>query len=77
VLSCNDLWQNQPGDYFDIAAGEHDISADPEFCSPVTRDFTLSSGSPCAAPHQPLCGQIGAYGVTCGPTAVEQTTWGS
>ena len=76
ALSCNDVWGNLPSDYLNIEPGPNDISEDPNFCNPPTDDYGLNAASPCAPAQQPSCGLIGAYDVTCGTTAVINTTWG-
>jgi hypothetical protein len=76
-LSCNDFWNNLPGDYLAVGPGPGDISADPEFCAPESDDYRLMSSSPCAPAQQPSCGLIGAYDVGCGSTATERSTWGT
>ena len=75
-LECNDVWANQPGDYFGVSPGLHDISVDPEFCDPGGGDYSLCEGSPCSPDQQPECGLIGAFDVGCGPTATVPGTWG-
>jgi len=58
------------------------IVADPQFCNrrsclnaPTPEgDYRLNAGSP--ALNVPGCGQIGVFGVGCGVTAVERTSWG-
>ena len=42
---------------------------------PLT-DFALHADSPCAAANNPTCGQIGAFGVDCGPVFLESLSWG-
>ena len=42
----------------------------------TTGDYHLDSNSPCAAPNNPECGQIGVLGIGCGGTAVVPATWG-
>lgn len=76
ALSCNDVWGNLPSDYLNIGPGPNDITADPLFCNPATDDYGLNAASPCAPAQQPTCGLIGAFPVTCGATAVTNTTWG-
>ena len=76
VFSCNDLWNNGD-DYFWSCWGSDTTSnfhADPEFCDEASGDYTLSCTSPCA--ERPGCGRVGAFGVACGATAVQETTWG-
>jgi hypothetical protein len=40
------------------------------FCDAAAHDFGLEASSPCAAENSPVCGQIGALGIGCAPTAV-------
>jgi hypothetical protein len=56
--------------------GGHNFSADPLFCDEVGGDYRLGQDSPCADGSTTGCGLVGAYGVACGPTRVERTTWG-
>ncbi|MFH0778391.1 MAG: right-handed parallel beta-helix repeat-containing protein [Candidatus Eisenbacteria bacterium] len=74
TLTCNDLWANTPADYYDCDPGSSDISQDPRFCAPSAGDFSLNCTSPCL--NSPGCGQMGAFGAGCGPTAVQESTWG-
>jgi len=74
VFSCNDVWSQPAGEYDGTCSHESDIHADPMFCDVSTQNYYLHSSSPCA--NAPGCGQIGAFGIACGPTAVEETTWG-
>lgn len=62
-----------------VTWGASNVDADPLFCAPdpdtcaaapsLSADYGLSSMSP-AAPVWNSCGLVGAYPVTCGPTAV-------
>jgi len=74
TLSCNDVWNNSPGNYEGTCPHPTDISIDPLFCDALSGNYCLHSSSPCA--NAPGCGQIGAFGMACGPTAVTETTWG-
>jgi parallel beta-helix repeat protein len=74
-LSCNDVWNNLDADYVNCEAGPGDFSEDPLFCDPEYGDYTLALNSPCVEGYG--CGQVGAYGVGCGSTRTESTTWGS
>jgi hypothetical protein len=79
-LACCDVYGNQGGDWVECIEGqltEGNISADPLFCGSDVGDLTVQSDSPCAAENNPLCGQIGAWGVGCGgSTPVSLTSWG-
>jgi len=78
ALSCCDVYGNAGGDWVGCIAGQAgtngNFSSDPLFCAPESGDFRLNCTSPCA--NRSGCGQIGAFGVGCGPTAVHNTTWG-
>ena len=73
LTSC-DIYGNAGGDALCGTDGGGNISADPLFCDAGAGNFTLNCTSPCA--NNPGYGRIGAFGVGCGPTAVENTTWG-
>jgi hypothetical protein len=79
-LDCNptfincDIYGNAGGDALCGIDGGGNISADPFFCDRNNGNFYLNCTSPCR--NNPGYGQIGAFGVACGPTAVENTTWG-
>ena len=78
VISCNDTWNNTPSNYGGIIPDQTgmngNISLDPEFCNPAAKNFLLNCTSPCLS--APGCGRMGALPVGCGPTTVDQTTWG-
>jgi len=74
---CNVFWQNAAGDYGNVVPGPNDLPADPEFCDLEKLDLTVRSTSPCAPENSGPCGQIGAWGVGCGPVSVESKSWGS
>ena len=70
VTSCNDVWMNDPGDYFGVLPGPNSLSEDPLFC-PGSERF-LFEHSPCAPDNAPLaCGRIGARDVNCAVAAVD------
>ena len=72
VLSCNDLWSNDQGNYVampDPTGTKNNISADPQFCDPDARELMLFDTSPCA-PGASACGLIGALPVQCTVTTV-------
>ena len=81
---CCDIFGNSDGDWGGCIADQEgvngNISADPEFCHPLSGDFTLCSSSPCLPGNHPDgddCGLIGAFGEGCsGPSAVEHVSWG-
>jgi hypothetical protein len=72
---CNDLWNNETGNgAYPVDAT--DLLVNPFFCDVPNLDFTLHEDSPCAAANNPTCGQIGAFGVGCGPVSLESLSWG-
>ena len=75
TMQCNDCWGSTGSDYSGTSPGAGDFSEDPLFCDPDNSNFTLQTDSPCVDGYG--CGQIGAYGVGCGPTQTETTTWGA
>jgi len=80
-LSCCDVFGNVSGDWVDCIEDQYgingNISEDPLFCDPDNGDYHLDCTSPCAPGYNPECGLIGAWGVGCGATRTEQTTWSS
>jgi hypothetical protein len=81
VLACCDIFGNAGGDWQGIPVqGQEGIrgnfSADPLFCDPENGNLTIQSDSPCAPPGVTNCGLVGALPVGCGPTSIEDTTWG-
>jgi parallel beta-helix repeat protein len=74
ALTNCDIYGNVGGDALCGTDGGGNISADPLFCDPNNGNFYLNCTSPCV--NNPGYGQIGAFGVGCGPTAVQNTTWG-
>lgn len=62
---CNAFWENTPANIEGCPAPTGAIFADPRFCAPCFEDFRLSSDSPCAAENNPMCRQVGAYGIGC------------
>lgn len=87
TLTCCDLYGNAGGDWIDCIANqlgiEGNFSADPQFCSTapgIDAYWVLQSDSPCVPGNHPggvACGLIGASAITCGPSGVEPTTWGT
>ncbi len=79
-VTCTDIHGNFAGDWVGCIAGLEgtlgNISADPLFCDMETGDFHLRASSPCAPPQSGECDLIGALGVGCGTTALDQTSWG-
>ena len=83
TLTCCDVYGNAGGDWVGCIADQYGLdgnfSADPLFCGDLNADepYTLNAQSPCAPGNNPECGQIGAWGVACGLTAVEPMSWGT
>jgi hypothetical protein len=85
ALTCCDIYGNAGGDWTGSIAGQYglggNISEDPLFCDaagwfyelPLEYHFGLNSDSPCApfSDPNPECDLIGAFGVACGPAAVD------
>jgi hypothetical protein len=67
-IECTDVFGNSEGDWVACLAGQGDVngnmSADPLFCDPEYRDYSLDAASPCLS--VPGCGRIGALGQGCG-----------
>lgn len=70
TLTCCDVYGNEGGDWVGPIAGQCGINgnfyADPLLCDTEYRNYYLTEGSPCSEGQQPICGQVGAYGVGCG-----------
>ncbi|MFN8176396.1 MAG: right-handed parallel beta-helix repeat-containing protein [bacterium] len=81
AVACTDIFGNDGGDWTGCVAGMEttngNLSADPLFCGTTTGDFSLQANSPCAPPNSGGCGLIGALGVACGATALQDRSWGS
>lgn len=79
LLSCSDIYGNAGGDWVGCIASQAGIngnfSDDPLFCDAANGDFTIDADSPCASANNPACGLVGAWGVGCGQSATEETTW--
>ena len=73
---CNDVWDNDRGDYDGPITRPTDISADPLFCDSDGGDFRLDCNSPCLPSAE--CDLIGALEMGCGgPSVTVPTTWGA
>lgn len=78
ILRCCDLFGNTGGDWTEpcIAAqfgSAGNISLDPLFCNATGGDFHLDANSPCSPENSPQgCGLIGALGVACSTTDVQE-----
>jgi hypothetical protein len=69
VTGCNDVWNNEGGEYFGVVPGPGAISENPLFCPGAER--FLSDESPCASENAPtICGLIGAREVACATAGV-------
>jgi hypothetical protein len=80
TLACCDLFGSSGGDWVECIAAQSgqsgNLAVDPGFCDAAGFDFTLHESSPCG-PGNPTCGLMGAWPVGCGPTPVEDTSWGA
>lgn len=56
----DNIWNNGTN-YYNVSAGEHNITVNPYFTNPDINDFTLQAGSPCLVMGEDG-GQMGAYG---------------
>jgi hypothetical protein len=74
TTDCNVFWQNAGGNGY--ALGPTDLVADPQFCNAAALNFTVNGASPCLPQNSNGCGQIGAWGLGCGPVSVEPSSWG-
>ncbi|MBD3332923.1 PKD domain-containing protein, partial [candidate division GN15 bacterium] len=68
-ITCTDSYGNAGGNWVGLAASSlgqsGNIEADPQFCGPASRNYTLYSTSPCLAVNN-TCGQLmGLYGQGC------------
>ena len=64
-VTCCDLYGNAEGDGICGNDVSGNFSLDPQFCDPVTGNYSLQSGSPCLPGNHPNgdeCGLIGAFG---------------
>ncbi len=82
-LYCCDLYGNAGGDWVGCIADQYgangNFSEDPLFCGDLNPDepYTLHASSPCSPDSNPECGLLGAWGVGCGLTPVQATSWGA
>lgn len=74
TLDCNVFWDNVGG--LGIPLGPTDRIADPQFCDPDNRDYTLQPTSPCLPDLSLGCGLIGALEQGCGAISVTPQSWG-
>jgi len=74
-LYCCDVYGNEGGDWIGCIADQYgtngNISVDPHYCWPYGAPFGLAENSPCAEENNEICGQIGAWGIECGPAVFE------
>ncbi len=76
---CNAFWNNHPLNFLnfeDPSGTDGNFTADPLFCDVFSYDFTIDTNSPCAEENNPLCGQIGRFGVACGGVRCHCISWG-
>jgi hypothetical protein len=75
---CNVYWNNALGNTSGFAPSPTDLQADPMFCNPSAKDFTVNAISPCLPGfgHPSCTEQVGAWGPGCGAVGVEATSWG-
>lgn len=69
MLGCNDWFANDSGSVAGATESGDDLELNPWLCDLQADDFTLFSDSPLLA--RPGCGQIGARGSGCIPTALK------
>jgi hypothetical protein len=71
LITRTDIFGNDGGDWvdeiMDQLGSNGNISADPLFCGAGIDDYSLNSGSPCAAENNEYNVLIGALAVACGP----------
>lgn len=72
---CNYYWANEFFSTTHWPPAPTDVFGGPKFCDPLLGDFELMSDSPCAAENNPLCGQVGAYGIGCETIGVAAKSW--
>jgi predicted outer membrane repeat protein len=78
---CCCYWENERGPWAGdcgVIAEYGNIEADPVFCDPRNDDVSLRDDSPCVPGEHGgwPCELIGAFGIGCGDTPTERTTWG-
>ena len=81
TFGCNDAWSNAPSSYQGVpnpTGTGGNFAQDPLFCDLGTLDLHLEATSPCATLLSPPgCNLVGALDVSCGPTRVRRSSWGS
>ena len=67
--TCSDVFGNTDGDYrgdlIDLTGQDGNISLDPLFCDPQSRDLSLDADSPCLAANSGCATDMGALGMGC------------
>ena len=78
TISCNDVWANGVNwtGIPDPTGVDGNISLEPKYCDAEHGNFTVATNSPLRASNNSCQVQIGAFGVGCGPIAVEPASWG-
>jgi parallel beta-helix repeat protein/predicted outer membrane repeat protein len=79
TISCSDVFGSSPNyvGMTDPTGTNGDIALDPVFCGAPAHNYTIGTGSPCAASGVPQgCTQMGALDIGCGITAIAHTSWG-
>jgi parallel beta-helix repeat protein len=85
TASCNNVfsYSNNYEATPDLTGINGNISVDPQYCAvdPLgSLNFWIQSDSPCSPGNHPdgfSCDLIGKYPVGCGPTSVEEKSWGA
>jgi hypothetical protein len=82
-INCTDIFGNPGGDWTaNIVAWlpmNANFSLDPMFCYAAfpPDPWTLDQSSPCWVPNSPCGAMVGARGAACGPSPVEDASWGA
>jgi NADP-dependent isocitrate dehydrogenase len=81
TLACCDVYGNAGGGYGGTVPNQTgmvgNIAEDPLFCGMPLGDLTIDAASPCA-PSGSECGMLmGAHGIGCGISAVQERSWGA
>ena len=74
TLTCNDVFGNVGGNTICGVNGGNNISLDPSFCAGDCSDLGLAQSSPCTAANSPCGQQLGAEGINCIPTPVDNSS---
>ncbi len=75
AITCCVVYGNQggAGALESVLGQDGNFAADPRFCDPGQRTFSLWADSPCLPENNPLCGLIGAWPQGCIPAAFSAT----